>query len=210
MTGSVLFEGDFSCIAEALKAAVSKNANLSYADLRSANLRYADLSYASLSYANLRSANLSYASLSYADLSYADLRYANLRSANLSSANLSYANLSYADLSYADLRYVMDALPVLKNPDALILAAIGDGKCSLEMATWHTCDTTHCRAGWYIHHSGPAGRMLEACYGASAAGAIIFTKAYPDQKVPDFHCGNDEALASIKENAERASKEATK
>ena len=66
IAGSLLFEGDFSCIADAVTAAVKNSANLSYANLRSANLSYADLSSA-----NLRSANLSYADLSSANLSYA-------------------------------------------------------------------------------------------------------------------------------------------
>jgi len=65
LTGSVLFEGDLSCIA-----------NLTYADLRSADLRSADLSSANLTYADLRSANLSSANLSYADLRSANLSYA--------------------------------------------------------------------------------------------------------------------------------------
>jgi len=66
--GSLLFEGDFSSIAEAVKAAISADANL----------RGADLSGANLSDANLRGANLSDADLSGADLSGADLRGANL------------------------------------------------------------------------------------------------------------------------------------
>ena len=81
LNGSVLFEGDFSCLADAVKAAVSKKADLRSANLRSADLRFADL----------RSANLSSADLRFADLSSADLSSANLRSANLSSANLSSA-----------------------------------------------------------------------------------------------------------------------
>jgi hypothetical protein len=75
-TGSVLFEGDFSSLVEAVLAAIKAKA-----DLRSADLSYADLRYANLSYADLRYANLSYADLRSADLSYADLRSADLRSA---------------------------------------------------------------------------------------------------------------------------------
>jgi hypothetical protein len=93
--GSVLFEGDFECLADAVKAAVKAKADLSYANL----------SYANLSYANLRSADLSYANLSYANLRSADLSYANLRSADLRSANLRSADLSYADLSYAKINW---------------------------------------------------------------------------------------------------------
>ena len=66
LTGSVLFVGDFSCLADAVKSALSKGANLRSADLSSADLSSANLSYANLSYANLRSANLRSADLSSA------------------------------------------------------------------------------------------------------------------------------------------------
>ena len=93
LTGSVLFEGDFSCLADAVKAAVA----------RSANLSYANLSYANLSYANLRSANLS---------------YANLRSANLRSANLSYAVHSWAQVAFmghGDCGRMLTAIQIKKT-----------------------------------------------------------------------------------------------
>ena len=99
--GSVLFEGDFSCIADAVNAAIKSSADLRYADLRYADLRSADLRSADLSYANLRSADLRSADLRSADLSYANLSYA-----NLSYADLSYANLSSANLRSADLRSI--------------------------------------------------------------------------------------------------------
>jgi len=91
--GDLIFEGDFTCMAEAIKAALAAKKSLS-----SANLSSADLSSADLRYADLSSANLSYANLSYADLSSADLSSADLRYADLSSADLSYANLSSANL----------------------------------------------------------------------------------------------------------------
>ncbi len=58
-----MFEGDFSCIADAVKAAIKSSANLRYADLS-----YADLSSANLSYADLSSANLSSAKADYFDV----------------------------------------------------------------------------------------------------------------------------------------------
>ena len=107
-TGSVLFEGDLACIADAVSAAVRARTNLSNADLYGAdlscaNLSGADLYGADLSGANLSRANLSFANLSGADLSRADLSRADLSRANLSFANLSFANLSGADLSFANL-----------------------------------------------------------------------------------------------------------
>jgi uncharacterized protein YjbI with pentapeptide repeats len=111
LLGSVLFEGDFASLADAVIAAVKARANLSDADLsgadlRGANLRGANLSGAYLSDADLRGANLSGANLSGAYLSDADLRGANLRGADLSGAYLRDADLRDADLSGA---YLSDA-----------------------------------------------------------------------------------------------------
>jgi len=106
--GKLLFEGDFSTMAEAVASAIKGKADLSFADLsfadlsfadlRSADLSYCDLSFADLSFADPRSANPRSANLSYCDLSFADPRSANLRSANLRSANLRSANLRSANL----------------------------------------------------------------------------------------------------------------
>jgi uncharacterized protein YjbI with pentapeptide repeats len=101
--GDLLFEGDFSSIADAVKAAIASRANLSRAYLSGANLSGADLSGADLSGAYLSGADLSGANLSRADLSGAYLSGANLSGANLSRANLSGANLSGAYLSGAYL-----------------------------------------------------------------------------------------------------------
>lgn len=54
------------------------------------------------------------------------------------------AFLRDANLSFADLR---GGVPVVENVHAKILAAIEAGG-TLDMWTWHTCATTHCRAGW--------------------------------------------------------------
>ena len=78
ITGSVIFEGDFSSVAEALQAALKARVNLSGADLYGANLYGADLYGADLSGANLSGVNLS----------GADLYGANLSGANLSRADL--------------------------------------------------------------------------------------------------------------------------
>jgi len=103
--GELIFEGDFSCIAEAVKAALGAKKSLRAADLRFADLRYADLNSADLSSANLSAADLRAANLSAADLRAANLRFANLRSANLSAADLRAANLSAADLRAANLSF---------------------------------------------------------------------------------------------------------
>ena len=100
-TCSILFEGDFSSLAEAVVAAVKKGADLRSANLRGANLRGADLRGADLGGADLRSANLRSADLGSANLRSADFRSADLGGANLRSANLRSANLGGANLGGA-------------------------------------------------------------------------------------------------------------
>ena len=156
--------------------------------------------------------------LSRADLTRANLYGANLTRANLYGANLSGANLSGADLSGADLSgsnlyganlYGADLYETVKKIAAVpslhrrMLAAIEVGG-SLNMSNWHTCETTHCRAGWAIHLAGEPGEMLEACVGPMLAGALIHIASCPqlEGKVPNFYAGNDEALADIKRLAQ--------
>jgi hypothetical protein len=84
---------------------------------------------------------------------------------------------------------------------AVYAAASQDG--ALDMSDWHTCDTTHCRAGWVIALSSDAGKLLEAQIGTSAAAAIIYAVSDPNlDKVPDFYCDNEDALADMKRLAE--------
>ena len=111
--------------------------------------------------------------------------------ADWSGADLSRANLSGADL-VGDLSLVK-----IESPHRKILAAIGKGGC-LNMQTWHTCKTTHCRAGWLVTLAGDAGKMLEACYGSSTAGALIHLASCEEKVVPNFYASDEDALADIK------------
>ena len=139
-------------------------------------------------------ASLALADLSGADLSGAYLSYANLRDANLRGTNLSGAYLSGADLSGANGQICPVTIPDIhkkvyeaaSQPDAL------------NMIDWHTCDTTHCRAGWVVHLAGDGGRALEWMLGTSTAAALIYQASDPAlEKMPDFYCGNAEALADM-------------
>jgi hypothetical protein len=116
---------------------------------------------------------------------------------NLSGAVLSGAVLSGAVLSGK----IIQTLPVLANPDQRILEIIKKGEGALNMGHWHECETTHCRAGWYIKLSGPAGQMFEAMCGSAVAGALIFSKAYPGRKVPNFYASDSDALKDMEQNA---------
>jgi hypothetical protein len=193
----------------AVKKAKESDAVLRGADLRGAVLRDADLSGAVLrgavlSGAVLRDADLSGADLRDADLRGADLRGADLRDADLSGAVLSGAVLSGADLSDADLRgAVLSDCPVkIENIHSAVYAAASKPE-ALNMSNWHTCDTTHCRAGWVVALAGEGGRALEWAYGTPAAAALIYMASDPKlERIPDFYCGNAEALEDMRRLAE--------
>ena len=136
------------------------------------------------------------------------LDVANLRGADLCDANLRGADLCDADLCGANLRgakNIPDA-PVVENIDAKILAAISADGCKLEMGNWHSCATTHCRAGWAITLAGESGKELERKTSPDTAGQLIYMASRPGVPVPDFYADNETALKSIQEDASKYSK----
>jgi len=52
-------------------------------------------------------------------------------------------------------------IPVIENIHQRVLEAVTAEESSLDMSQWHTCDTTHCRAGWVVTLAGEEGRELE-------------------------------------------------
>ena len=196
-TSNVLFECDADSLMDAVVKAVKGGADLSSANLSDAYLRGADLRGADLSDAYLSGADLSGADLRGADLSGAYLRGAYLRGAYLSDAYLSGADLSGADLSGA---------PVIENIHQKVYAAASQPD-ALDMGVWHnSCGTAHCRAGWVVTLAGEAGKELESKIGTAGAALAIYLKSDPErfktERIPNFYCGNDAALADMKRMAE--------
>jgi len=169
-------------------------AYLGDADLRDANLRDADLGGAYLGGANLGGANLGGAYLGGANLGGANLRGANLGGANLRDANLvdanlvganlvganlGGANLGGADLGGANLvgANLGDDIVISSELDRDAITAVAREALAtpdrLNMRTWHTCETTHCIAGWATHLAGERGKKLEEKFGPAIAGAIL-------------------------------------
>jgi len=178
-------------------------ADLGGARLRGRGLREVDLQQAILRGADLRDTDLRDADLSGADLAGADLSGAILRGAVLRDTDLRAVDLYGADLSGADLsRSVLGEVPVVPAIDARILQAIDTGG-RLETAAWHTCETTHCRAGWAIKLAGPAGEALEEALGAAIAGTLIYAASRPGVPIPDFYASNSDALADLARAATR-------
>ncbi len=131
---------------------------------------------------------------------------ANLTGANLTGADLTGAYLTGTVLTGADLTGAhLTGAPVVPNLHTKILAAIGAGG-ALDMSTWHTCETTHCRAGWAIALAGPEGAKLEAEVGPAMAGALITLASCPwMNRVPDFYSDNATARADIEAQAAKES-----
>jgi hypothetical protein len=175
---------------------VLRGAVLSGADLSDAVLRGADLSGAVLSGADLSGAVLSGAVLRGADLSDAVLSGVDLSDAVLSGAVLRGADLSGAVLSGAvGLAIAADAAQRLRAVAQAALAAPD----ALRMCGWHTCDTTHCIAGWAIAQAGEPGRLLEAAMGPEVAGLMLLgTEAHAH-----FFDDDDTARAWLQEVLER-------
>ncbi|MGX1693177.1 pentapeptide repeat-containing protein [Brevundimonas naejangsanensis] len=178
----------------AVKAAFASGADLRGADLRDADLRDAVLRDADLRGADLSGAVLRGADLSGADLSGAVLRGAVLRGAVLRDADLRGADLSGADLSGAVLPKAVQAMRPADETEqrarisaVAALALADDG--ALNMGDWHTCETTHCIAGWAVHQAGPAGYLLEEMMGPHAAGAILLG----DEAAKHFYDSGDQA-----------------
>jgi hypothetical protein len=75
---------------------------------------------------------------------------------------------------------------------------------ALDMGKVHTCNTTHCRAGWAVHLAGADGYELERFYGWTLAAQLIFKTANPELSVspPRFFETNEQALADMKRMAE--------
>ena len=149
-----------------LENADLENANLAGAYLEDANLEGAYLENANLEGAYLENANLAGANLMGANLRGANLEDADLSGTNLGGAYLEYTNLENANLAGADLDYqIQDGL--LQQIAKIIL----ENPKSLEMGSWHTCETTHCLAGWACYLN-PVAKELEETHGVEIAGLL--------------------------------------
>jgi len=170
-----------------------ERANLEGANLTGANLRGANLEGANLRGANLEGANLEGANLFCANLEGANLFCANLIGAYLKGANLKGAKFQGVKFSYD--------VPIIEDIHKKVYEAASQPD-ALNMDDWHTCETTHCRAGWVISLAGEAGQELGNKIGINAAAALIYQKSDPELEiVPDWFATNEDALADMKKLA---------
>jgi hypothetical protein len=74
------------------------------------------------------------------------------------------------------------------------------------MGDWHTCENTHCRAGWAVALAGEAGKALERFYNTPLAAMMIYDASDPAFKINPgrFFDGNKAALADMQKLAEQS------
>jgi hypothetical protein len=74
---------------------------------------------------------------------------------------------------------------------------------ALKMDTWHTCENTHCRAGWTVALAGKEGKELESRLDTLLAAMMIYDASDPKFKINPcrFFDSNEDALADMKKCA---------
>ncbi len=94
-------------------------------------------------------------------------------------------------------------MPVIENIHQRVLAAVTATPGALDMSTWHTCATTHCRAGWVVTLAGDAGTALEAFHNTALAAALIYRASSPDLRVSmaRFYETDEQAMADLERMA---------
>lgn len=131
---------------------------------------------------------------------------ANLAGADLAGADLADANLAGAigidpDKAKEAAAEEPPEVPVIPRIHSTLLEAIKRTGCALDMNTWHTCETTHCRAGWVVHLAGEAGKKLKDKVGTPRAASMIYRKSDPGCRVPHWFATTDRAMADIEKAA---------
>ncbi|TDI70241.1 MAG: hypothetical protein E2O86_04035 [Bacteroidetes bacterium] len=89
-------------------------------------------------------------------------------------------------------------IPKIENIHNQVLEVVSQDN-ALDMSTWHTCETTHCRAGWVVNLAGREGKELERKTSTGFAALQIYN-ASSEIKVspPRFFETDEKAMEDIK------------
>ncbi|WP_291869709.1 hypothetical protein [Bradyrhizobium sp.] len=93
-------------------------------------------------------------------------------------------------------------VPTIPNIHQTVYAAASNPK-ALNMNSWHTCDNTHCWAGWVVTLAGPEGKALESFFDTPLAAMKILDASSPHRVSPvRFFEQNADALRHMKAMAD--------
>ena len=70
------------------------------------------------------------------------------------------------------------------------------------MESWHTCETTHCRAGWVVTLAGDKGKALEQRFNTELAAMLIYRESGSPINPCRFYDDNEAALEDMRNLAE--------
>jgi hypothetical protein len=93
-------------------------------------------------------------------------------------------------------------IPVITDIHKAVYAAVTNPNHNLDMSDWHSCETTHCRAGWIIHLAGKEGYALEERTDTVFAAMQIYKASGYEISPCRFFDSNEEALEDMKRLAE--------
>jgi hypothetical protein len=95
-------------------------------------------------------------------------------------------------------------VPKIENIHTKVLEAVTASPQSLNMERWHSCNTTHCRAGWVVHLAGEAGYALERFHNTVLAAQLIYRESGYEINPCRFYDSDKDAMADIVKCAETA------
>jgi hypothetical protein len=98
---------------------------------------------------------------------------------------------------------LIPSVPVIQNLHQKLYEAVTQPK-ALNMGDWHTCETTHCRAGWVVTLAGAEGKALENFFDPLLAALKIYDASCPGYKINParFFDSNEDALEDMRKLAE--------
>src|SRR5690348_5739922 len=97
---------------------------------------------------------------------------------------------------------LVPAVPVVEDLHKKLYAAVSQ-PAALSMANWHTCETTHCRAGWVVHLAGEPGKKLEQFFNTELAAMKIYAASGYKINPSRFYDSNEDALEDMRRLAEQ-------
>ena len=93
--------------------------------------------------------------------------------------------------------------PIVPDLHHKLFQAVSSPENRLEMGSWHTCETTHCRAGWVVTLAGAEGKALEKFFNTELAAMKIYDVSCPGYVINParFYDSEDAAMEDIRKLA---------
>jgi hypothetical protein len=155
-------------------------ANFSFTCIKDCNFHNAVLCKSSFDHSDIWSSSFVFASLKDSTFKYSTIYHSNFKTSDCTNCNFKNAHLHSINFKQTTLKNSnfenITGIKIVSDTQQRLIAVAKDAlasKDTLQMDLWHTCNTTHCIAGWAIHHAGEIGYCMENEIGAPIAGLIL-------------------------------------